>query len=513
MEALGGLAYGFSIALQPTNLTFLLLGVVLGLVVGVLPGLGGTSGVAILLPVTIFISPNAGIMLLAGMYWGALFGGVVTSILFNIPGEPWSVALLFDGYPLAKAGRAGLALTAAFVTSFFSAWVANILFTFFALPLAEFALRFGPPEIFAIMLMSFATFVGMGGGSPVKTVVMICAGFLLAAVGLDIVTGQPRFTFGNITLLSGFNFVPITIGLFGIGELLSAAEEQGEDKQESIAYKIGLSDLVESIKLHRQKFWLFMSTTLMGFWVGVMPGTGATPASFMGYGMARQYSKNQERFGKGALEGIIAPQSAANAAGVGSILPMVTLGVPGSPTAAVIMAGLFIWGLTPGPQLFIEKPDFIWGLIASLYIAHTAAFVICIAAVPALAAIMRVPYPVLTPFIVVISLLGAYAINNSLFDVMLTLIFGVIGYILSKLKYPLAPLVVALVLGDPTESSLRQTLILSGGSLDILFTRPIAAPLTLVAIVLFLLPVIQAVRRWRRKGPSPSDEEMNLAQG
>jgi putative tricarboxylic transport membrane protein len=500
MEALTGLAYGFTVAFEPYNLAFLMLGVVLGLVVGVLPGLGGTSGVAILLPVTVFIGSNAAIMLLCGIYWGALFGGVVTSILFNIPGEPWSVALLFDGHPLAKAGRAGFALTAAFVASFFSGLVANLLFTFFALPLAEFALRFGPPEIFAIMLMAFATFVGLGGGSPVKTLVMMGAGFTLAAVGLDIVTGQPRLTFGSITLLSGFNFVPVTIGLFGIGEILAAAEEQANGGAGAIKSRVGLGDLVESIRAHLQNAWLFVAATLMGFWVGVMPGTGATPASFMGYGMARQYSKTPERFGKGAIEGVIAPQAAANAAGVGSVLPMIALGVPGSPTAAVIMAGLFIWGLTPGPQLFLDKPDFVWGLIASLYVAQTAALVICLVAVPALAAIMRVPYALLTPFIVVISILGAFAINNSLFDVWIALIFGAVGYVLTKLKYPLAPLVVALVLGDPTESALRQTLILSGGSLGILFTRPIAGPLTLVALALFLLPVIQWARRRARPG-------------
>ena len=495
MEALAGLAYGFTVALEPYNLFFLMLGVVLGLVVGVLPGLGGTSGVAILLPVTVFIAPNAAIMLLAGIYWGALFGGVVTSILFNIPGEPWSVALLFDGHPLAKAGRAGFALTAAFVASFFSGWIANVLFTFFALPLAEFALRFGPPEIFAIMLMAFGTFVGLGGSSAIKTLAMMGAGFLLASVGLDIVTGQPRLTFGSITLLSGFNFVPVTIGLFGIGEILASAEEESTTGKSEIESKLGLADLTEAIREHGRQIWLFLASTLVGFWVGVMPGTGATPASFMGYGMARQYSKNPEQFGKGAIQGVIAPQAAANAAGVGSVLPMVTLGVPGSPTAAVIMAGLFIWGLTPGPQLFLDKPDFVWGLIASLYIAQTAALIICLAAVPLLAAIMRIPYALLTPFIVVISILGAYAINNSVFDVWITLIFGVVGYVLSKLKYPLAPLVVALVLGDPTESALRQTLILSGGSLDILFTRPIAGPLTVVALLLFLLPVIQWARR------------------
>lgn len=501
MEALTGLAYGFGQVLDPYNLAFLLLGVVLGLVVGVLPGLGGTSGVAILLPVTVFIAPNAAIMLLAGIYWGALFGGVVTSILFNIPGEPWSVALVFDGYPLAKMGKAGLALTAAFVASFASAWIGNILFTFFALPLAEFALRFGPPELFAIMLMAFGTFVGMGGSSPIKTLMMMAFGFLLASVGLDIVTGQPRLTFGSITLLSGFNFVPVTIGLFGIGELLASAGEQGKGKSEEIKARLGLTDLIESIREIGRRIWVFVVSTLLGFWMGVMPGTGATPASFMGYGIARQYSRNPERFGRGALEGVIAPQAGANAAGVGSILPMITLGVPGSPTAAVMMAGLFIWGLTPGPQLFIDKPDFVWGLIASLYVAHTAAFIICLVAVPALAAIMRVPYALLTPFIVVISIVGAYAINNSLFHVWIVLVFGVLGYVLTRLKYPLAPLVVALVLGDPTESALRQTLIMSGGSLDILFTRPIAGPLTVIAIGLFLLPVVQwGLRRIRRAG-------------
>jgi putative tricarboxylic transport membrane protein len=512
LEALSGLVYGFGVALEPYNFAFLMLGVVLGLVVGVLPGLGGTSGVAILLPVTVFISPNAAIMLLCGIYWGALFGGVVTSILFNIPGEPWSVALVFDGYPLAKMGRAGLALTVAFVVSFVSGLLANLLFTFFALPLAEFALRFGPPELFAIMLMAFGTFVGLGGASPIKTLVMMGAGFLLASVGLDIVTGQPRLTFGNITLLSGFNFVPVTIGLFGIGEILAGAEEQAEKGAgRGIVARLGLADLRESIAETWRRIWLVIATALMGFWVGVMPGTGATPASFMGYGLARQYSKDPDKFGKGALEGVMAPQSAANAAGLGSILPMVTLGVPGSPTAAVIMAGLFIWGLTPGPQLFLEKPDFVWGLIASLYIGQFAALVLCLAAVPLLASIMRVPYGLLTPFIVVISIVGAYAINNSLFDVWIVLIFGLLGFVLSKLKYPLAPLVVALVLGDPTESALRQTLILSGGSLEILFTRPIAGPLTVIALLLFLLPVIQWGRRALGNHRIKSAERAGLA--
>ncbi len=236
-----------------------------------------------------------------------------------------------------------------------------------------------------------------------------------------------------------------------------------------------------------------VSAILMGFWVGVMPGTGATPASFMGYGMARQYSRNPQRFGKGAVEGIMAPQAAADAAGIGSLLPMVTLGVPGSPTAAVIMAGLFMWGLIPGPKLFQERPDFVWGLVGSLYVGHLIGFILCILATPLLATIMRVPYAILTPFIVMISILGAYAINNSLFDVWIVLIFGLVGYILRKLKYPAAPLIIALVLGDPTESALRQTLIMGHGSPAILFSRPISGPLMAVAILLFMLPVIRAV--------------------
>lgn len=499
MDPLSGLALGFGQVFQPYNLGFLLLGVVLGLVVGVLPGLGGTSGIAILLPLTLFIHPNAAVMMLAGLYWGALYGGVITSILFNIPGEPWSAVLVFDGHPLAKLGRAGLALTTAFLSSLCAAFASTLLFTFFAVPLAEFALGFGPPEIFAIMLMAFATFVGIGeGSSPTKTLIMIAAGFLLGAVGLDLVTGQPRLTFGTITLLTGFNFVPVTIGLFGIAELLVSAEEQAREKVEEIKARLGWHDLVTAVREIGQRVWLLLAAILMGFWVGVMPGTGATPASFMGYGMARQYSRNPERFGKGAVEGVMAPQAAADAAGIGSLLPMVTLGVPGSPTAAVIMAGLFMWGLIPGPKLFQERPEFVWGLIGSLYVGHLIGFILCILATPLLAAIMRVPYAILTPFIVMISILGAYAVNNSLFDVWIVLIFGLVGYVLRKLKYPAAPLIVALVLGDPTESALRQTLIMGHGSPAILFSRPISGPLMAVAILLFMLPVIRAALSRRR---------------
>lgn len=502
METLVGLLQGFQVALQPVNLGIALIGIILGLIIGILPGLGGTSGVAILLPLTVFIAPTSGIIFLASIYWGALFGGVVTSILFNIPGEPWSVALLFDGYPLARQGRAGLALTAAFMASIFGALVAILLFSFLMQPLAELSLKFGPPELFTIMLMAFATFVGLGGGAPLKTVIMLTMGLLLAMVGLDVVTGRPRFTFGTLTLLSGFHFVPVTIGLYGLGEILASAEE-GVAQLAGLSGRVGLQDLRVTLQQLRQRFMTMISCTFLGFWVGILPGTGATPASFLGYGIARQYSRQRDKFGTGVLEGVIAPQAAAQAAGIGSLLPMITLGIPGSPTAAVLLAGLFIWGLLPGPQLFVEKPDFVWGLVASMYVGNILALIICLLAVPLLAAIMRTPYAILTPFIVIISLIGSYVIQNSLFDVWITLGFGGLGYLLKKLKYPLAPLVVALVLGDMTERALRQSLIMSDGSVGIFVTRPLAAVFLVFTLFLFCWPFLRAsMSRLLRSGLS-----------
>src|SRR5437588_3751227 len=391
----------------------LLVGIVLGLVVGLLPGLGGTSAVAILLPITVIIartSPTSAVILLAGVYWGALFGGVVTSILFNIPGEPWSVVLLFDGFPLAKKkGKPGVALASSFFASFVGALLATILFTFFARAIAELALSFGPPELFAVFIMSFATLVGLGAESPAKAVTMIGLGLLLAALGFDTITGQPRLTFGQIGLLSGIGFVPVTIGLFGIGEILASAEESGIGFMERLRAHVGFSDIVETIGELRKRIWLVISTAIIGFFFGVLPGHGATAGSFLGYGLARSYSKNKAGFGKGEISGIMAPQASADAAAVGSLVPMISLGVPGSPTSAVIMAGLFIWGLTPGPLLFTEQHDFVWGLIASIYVGHLMTFIICLAAVPLLASIMRVPYAILTPFIILISIIGSYS--------------------------------------------------------------------------------------------------------
>ncbi len=496
MESLSNLVMGFGIALTPYNVMIASVGVFLGVIIGVLPGLGGTSGVAILLPLTFVMSPTSAIIFLSSIYWGALFGGVITSILFNIPGEPWSVAATFDGYPLAKQGRAGYALAVAFIGGFVASLFSILLFTFFAPPLAELALRFGPPEYFAVMLLAFSTFVGLGGGSALKNLASALLGFLLASVGLDIVTGTPRLTFDSVTLLSGFNFVTVCIGLFGIGEILISAEESLEFKGEQ--GRVGLRDVIATMYDIIRGWFTWLTGTILGFWIGVLPGTGATPASFMSYGVAKQYSRSPEKFGTGAMEGLLATQSAAHAAGIGSLLPLVTLGVPGSPTAAVMLGGLYIWGLQPGPLLFIEKQDFVWGLIASMYIGNIVGLFMCLLLVPLFAIILRVPYAILAPLIVLLSSVGAYAVNNRLFDVWLMLLFGVIGYVFKKIQVPLAPLAIALVLGDMTETALRQSFIMSHGSPAIFFNRPIAATCTIIAIFLFIYPSLRLVMPWMR---------------
>src|ERR671937_330880 len=484
---------GFQQALTHENLFYAVVGITLGTIIGVLPGLGGANGVAILLPLTFRMPPTTAIILLTSIYWGALFGGAITSVLFNIPGEPWSVATTFDGYPLARQGQGGQALTAAFTSSFVGAFFSIVLITLFAPLLAEIALRFGPPEFFAIQLLTFSSFVGLGGGNPLKSIVSILIGFILAAVGLDIVTGQLRMTFGLTPLMQGFDFIVAVIGLFGIGEILLSVEEGLSFK--GVKTKINLRVVLDTWKVLPHYWRTFLRSCFIGFWMGFKPG-GATPASFMSYAFARRASRHPERFGKGDLEGVVAPETAAHAAGVAAMLPMITLGIPGSPTAAVMFGGLIIWGLQPGPMLFKEQPDFVWGLIASMYTGNVIGVLMVLAFVPFFAAILRIPFAILTPLIVVVCAVGSYAVHNSMIDIWYMLIFGVVGYVFKKLDYPLAPLVLALVLGDMAENALRQSLIMSQGSLAIFVTRPISAAITLLALFFFLLPVITP--SWRR---------------
>src|SRR6187401_3562715 len=479
MEELVNLFHGFAVALQPFNIMVMVIGIVLGIIIGVLPGLGGANGVAILLPLTFSMSPTSAIIMLSCIYWGALFGGAITSILFNIPGKPWSVATTFDGHPMAQQGRADEALTAAFTSSFVGALVAVIVITFLAPLVARFALQFGPAEFFAVFFLTFASFVGMGKGSPFKVLASMCLGFALGAVGLDKVTGTLRMTFGHEELLVGFDFLIAVIGLFGIGEILSSMESGL--KFSGTHATIRLDAVLQTWK-KLLKYWVTsIRSCIVGCWMGITPG-GATPASFMSYGLAKRFSKRGDNFGKGEIEGVVAPETAAHAAGTSALLPMLTLGIPGSPTAAVLLGGLMIWGLQPGPTLFVEQKDFVWGLIASMYLGNIVGLVVVLTCVPLFASILRVPFSVIAPIIIVICAIGSFTVKNAIFDVWMMVVFGVVGYVFKKLDYPLAPLVLALVLGDRAEDALRQSLIMSQGSLGIFFTRPIAGVISAVAV-------------------------------
>ncbi|MCX7152825.1 MAG: tripartite tricarboxylate transporter permease [Proteobacteria bacterium] len=486
MDEINSLMHGFSVALSPFNLLLMFVGVILGVIIGVLPGLGGANGVAILLPLTFSMSPTSAIIMLSCIYWGALFGGAITSILFNIPGEPWSVATTFDGYPLAQKGRAGAALTAAFTSSFIGALVAVIMITFLSPVVAKFALKFGPAEFFSVYLLTFCAFVGMAKGSAIKTVASMMIGFALAAVGLDTVTGQLRLTFGFTEMLKGFDFLIAVIGLFGIGEILETLEEglAFKGKQAKINAKI----VIETWK-ELPRYWATsIRSSLVGCFMGIVPG-GATPASFMSYGVAKRFSKDGEKFGTGQVEGVVAPETAAHAAGTAALLPMLTLGVPGSPTAAVLLGGLLIWGLQPGPLLFVEQKDFVWGLIASMYLGNIAGLIVVLTCVPFFAAILRIPFSIIAPVILVICAIGAYTVHGSMFDVWLMMGFGVVGYLFKKLNYPLAPLVLALVLGDRAEDSFRQSMLLSQGDVSIFFSNGLVGGITGFALVLLFWPL------------------------
>src|SRR6187399_571281 len=495
IEDIGNLFHGFAVVLQPFNLLLMVVGILLGVIIGVLPGLGGANGIAILLPLTFGMSPTSAIIMLSCIYWGALFGGAITSVLFNIPGEPWSVATTFDGYPMAQHGKAGEALTAAFTSSFVGALFAVIMITLLAPLVASFALNFGPPEIFSVYFLAFCSFVGLSKEPPFKTVASMMIGFALGAVGLDQMTGQLRLTFGFSELLSGFDFLIAVIGLFGIGEILLTMEE-------------GLNFRGNSARINPKVVWQtwkelprYWATSLrscvIGCWMGISPA-GATPASFMSYGIAKRVSRRGFNFGKGEIEGVVAPETAAHAAGTSALLPMLSLGVPGSPTAAVLLGGLLIWGLQPGPLLFVEQKDFVWGLIASMYLGNIVGLIIVLTCVPLFAAILRIPFSIIGPIILVMCAIGAYTVHNSAFDVVLMLVFGVIGYVLKKCNYPLAPLVLAIVLGDKAEEAFRQSLLGSGGSLGIFVSNGLVSSIMVLGLIALFWPLIQnALTRMR----------------
>ena len=491
MEILGLLYDGFLIALQPLNITVVIIGVVVGLFIGAMPGLGSVNGVAILLPMTFLVPPTSAIIFLAALYYGAMYGGAISSIMLGIPGASTAVATTFDGRPLALKGLADKALITAAIASFIGGTVSVILFTGFAPPLAQIALDFGDHEIFALMLVAFATFVGLSGDDIPKTIFSICIGLVFSAVGLDIMSGEPRLVFFDIIgFMHGINFLVLAIGIYGIGEMMWTIETNRGDSAMSKAV-LTLNGFMDSLRDIGRTWIAWTTGSFLGFFVGILPAAGATPGSLMAYGVAKMTSKDSDNFGKGEVAGVVAPESANNSASTGALLPMLTLGIPGSPTTAILLGGMVIWGLVPGPMLFVEQKEFVWGLIASLYVANLFSLLINVAFIPLFLWVLKMPFTILAPIIFVLSLVGGYSPTQDMHDVWLMLIFGVGAYLMRNLDYPLAPAVLAIVLGPIAEPALRQSLLISNGDFTVFFTRPISGPIMIIAIILLILPALK----------------------
>jgi len=491
---------GFSLALTPTNLLFGLIGAVLGTAVGVLPGLGPAATISLLLPLSYAIgNPITSIIMLAGIYYGAMYGGSTTSILLNIPGEAASVVTCIDGYQMAKKGRAGAALGMAAIGSFIAGTVGVIGLTFVAPPLSAFALKFGPPEYFSLTILGLMLATYLSGKSILKGMIMAVLGLLLATVGMDPVTGNTRYTFGLLILEDGFDFLTLGMGLFGIGEILSTLE--GKLKAELATTKI--TNLWPTLKDWTISKWSVIRGSGIGFFVGLLPGGGAVIASLLAYAVEKRVSKEPQKFGQGALEGVAAPESANNAAASASFIPMLTLGIPGNPAIAMIFAALLIQGVTPGPLLLREHPDLFWGVIASMYIGNVLLLVLNLPLVGLWVQMLKVPYSILAPVIVLICSIGVYSMKNDVSDVMMMVIFGVVGYVLRKLQFELGPLLLAFVLGRILERSLRQALLISRGDVSIFFTRPISAAFLAVVALMILASIGMVLYKRRKANPSP----------
>lgn len=486
MDALQYWIQGFSVATQPMNLLYAFIGCVLGTLIGVLPGLGPAAGTAILIPVTFSLDPIGGIIMLAAIYYGAMYGGTITSVLVNVPGEAASVITCLDGYQMAKQGRAGPALGIAAIGSFIGGTFATLALMVVSLPLATFALRFGPPEVFALLVVGLSLVTGLSGKSIFAALIMTMFGLMLAMVGMDPVRGAPRFTFGIPPLYDGIGFIPVVMGLFGVGEILLSMEAPVLE-----VIKAKITDLLPKREEWKVSTGAIGRGTIIGFFLGLIPGIGAIIPTFLAYVVEKKVSKHPEKFGTGVIEGVASPETANNAYANGAMVPLLTLGIPGSPTLAVLMGAFIIHGLTPGPFLFKERPDVVWGLIASLYLGNVMLLILNLPLVGFWAKLLQIRYEFLYPGILLFCILGAYSLNQSVFDVGVMIAFGVLGYIFRKLDWPLAPTVLALILGPMMERALRTSLEMSGGDLSILVTRPISAVLLIVAAVVLLSPAVR----------------------
>jgi putative tricarboxylic transport membrane protein len=495
---------GFGVVLEPTNLLYCLIGVVVGMLVGVLPGLGPAATIAILLPITIGIEPVTAIIMLAGIFYGAQYGGTITSVLLRLPGEASSVVTVFDGHALARNGRAGTALGIAAVGSFIGGTVSIVALSFVAPLVAGFALDFGPPEYTALALLGILLVATVSSGDRLKAVIAACVGLLLATVGRDTFTGAERFTFDSLSLADGLDFVPIAMGLFGLGEILYNLEE----RHRAVHAPATVANVWPSKKDLRESSGAIGRGSVLGFFLGILPGGGATLASLASYALEKRRSKTPERFGRGAVEGVAAPESANNAAATSSFIPLLTLGIPANATMAVIYGALLIQGVRPGPQLVDQEPELFWGVVNSMYVGNILLLIMSIPLVGLFVKILRVRATILAPITVLITLVGVYTVNNDVFDIVLVIAFGALGYLMKKLGFDPGPLVLAFVLGALLEESLRRSLLLFGGDPTGFFSRPISGTLLVLFLLVALLPLIRAALPRRRADARRDTKEL-----
>jgi putative tricarboxylic transport membrane protein len=489
LDTLGFLFDGILTVLQPNYLLLALIGCLIGTITGVLPGIGPASGIAILIPITSGLDPTGAIIMLAAIYYGVMYGGTITSVLINTPGEAASAVTCLDGYQMAKKGRGGAALSIAAIGSFIGGTIATFGLVFLALPLTTIALSFGPPEIFALLVFGLSLVTGLASKSLVRALIAASIGMLLAQVGIDPVMGAPRFTFGIPELLDGFGLVPVVMGLFGIAELLLTMEARVRQSK---------MPKVSSLRLSKQDMRSSAGPiargTGIGFVLGLIPGIGTIVPTFLSYAAERRLSKSPERFGKGAIEGVAGPETANNASAASSLIPLFTLGIPGSAVTALLLGAFMINGLTPGPRLFVEQPDFVWAVIASLLIGNLILLVLNLPFIPVWVALLRAPRSIMVGVILCFSIVGAYSINSSPFDVLVMFGFGVVGYLFAKLDIPVAPLVLTMVLTPLLESALRQSLEMSGGNFGIFMNRPIATVFLAIAALSIVLSAWNGLR-------------------
>jgi putative tricarboxylic transport membrane protein len=503
MDGFEQLLYGFGIALQPINLWYAFIGVTFGTIIGVLPGIGPVTGIALLLPLTFGKDPAGALIMLAGIYYGAMYGGSTTSILCNIPGESASVMTAVEGYELAKKGRGGAALGMSAFGSFIAGTIGLMLLAILAPSIAGIAIKFGPPEYFALLMCAYTMVAALSTNNVIKGLICVSLGLLITTIGMDGMSGEPRFTMGIMGLVDGIDFVVAAIGLFAIGEMLINLEQL--QPPISQLKKFRLRELLPTLQDWRESIWPIIRATCLGFLIGCLPGGGATITSFLSYGLEKSISKHPEKFGTGVMGAVAAVESSNNAASSGAFVPLLTLGIPSGGAAAMLLGGFVLLGITPGPTLFSMHPEVVWGLIASMYIGNVMLLILNLPLIGLFMQMLRLPYPVMTLFVVILSVLGVYSLTNDIFKLWVLLFFGILGYIMRKLDFPLPPLLLGVVLGEMTEGNFRQALSLSEGSWLIFVQRPIALTFFIILAVVLIFQVYMIVRYGARRSYESDD--------